>query len=267
MQDENDELLLLDEAPDKAEGEEEIQPDLSGDDLILDDEPELEEGTDLPNLLRRELREAQKERALLRKRVAEYEERAAPVIADIGPKPTMAEYDFDEVAWGAAVDKWSDDKVKVALQKASTKTPDQAIQEEFQSDVQRYNAELSELPYADKDDVLKVAQEALPDTHKVTLVQVAKNPGKLQYALGKSPALMESLLAIKSPVKLAAELVRIEEKLNMRSQKKPPAPSSTIKGNASAPSADKTLARLEKQASDTGNRSELVKYKKANGLL
>lgn len=256
MDPEEEELLLDQQADDddltdhEDEGEEEIG---FGDDADDDGDP-----ADLPKKLRNEIRERDRAIAALSRRAADAEERAKPAPVEVGPRPKLSDYDYDEEAYDAAVDEWSDRKV--AAQLASQQKPADA-EEEARNDVQRYEASIASLSFADAAEVVADVRAALTPQQQYIIASVTNEPGKLLYALGRNPGKLRELVGITNPAKFIAKVALTEAAMRV-GKKQAPAPEKVRQGNAMPKGSDKELAKLEKEAERTGDRTALIRYRK-----
>ncbi len=251
---EDDQDLVIDDEP----GEEEPEVSFEG------DEPEDDGAADLPKRLRSEIKERDRELVLRNQRIAELEKKTAPVAVEVGPKPKLEAFDYDEDKWDAAVEEWSDNKVAAALQKREA-VADDGLLEEAQTDVTNYQDGIRSLAFADAKEVTEAVSQALPVNLQYVIAAVANDPATLTYALGKHPARLAEVLAIKNPTKQIAAIVRMEASMKVGQSRKAPEPDRPSKGNASAAvKADKELARLEAEAEKNGgDRSAIAAYKLA----
>lgn len=244
-----DPLADVEEEGGEQEGDEEIG-------FVGEEEDGDDTAPDLPKRLREEIKKRDRENAALKKRVAELDQPAAPI--DPGPRPTREDHDWDDEAYDAAIDKWNEARFQAQAQAAE---PTDAANEAKQ-DVERLTTGIATLTYADAQEVVPAAMEVLTAEQQFVIASAAKEPAKLIYALGKNPARLKSLLDIKNPVKLIAEIARTEMQMTVRS-KTPPPPENVRKGDGKASvTTDKEEARLEKEAERTGNRTELIRYRK-----
>jgi hypothetical protein len=92
------------------------------------------------------------------------------------------------------------------------------------------------------------------------------------YALSKNTGLANRLVSITNPIKLAAEVAKIEKEIKVRKKSNAGkiVPEGTLKGNATGAVAtskvDKQLAKLEKEARETGDRTLVAKFKRENNI-
>lgn len=229
-----------------------------------DDEPEEDDAPDLPKKLRNEIKDRDRQLVVMRQQLEESQKKSAPIAIEVGPKPRLEDFDYDEDKHSAALDEWSDNKVAAAIQKQN-EVADDGLLEEAQNDVAKFQSGIQSLAFADAKEVTKAVGDALPDKLQYMIAATALDPATFTYALGKHPSKLAEILAIKNPTKQIAAVVRMEASLKVGQTRKAPDPDRPQKGNASASarSADKELARLEAEAAKTGDRTALIKYRKA----
>jgi len=104
------------------------------------------------------------------------------------------------------------------------------------------------------DDALSVVQRGI-------LVDCAKDPAALKYALGKNPAKLKELAAIDNPAHYTWALSQLETKLKVEPRRTAPPPERVVRGSGSlSGTTDKTLESLMAEADKTGDRSKVAKY-------
>jgi hypothetical protein len=224
--------------------------------LTFGEEDDDDTAPGLPKKLRNEIKERDRALALANKRIAELDKPAAPI--DVGPRPTREEHDWDDEAYDAAVDAWNERKLTAQTQASEPND----LQAEAQRDVQNLTTGLAALTYPDKDDIVPATMEMLTPEQQFIFATAAKDPAKLIYALGKNPSRMKALLEIKNPVKFITEVARTEMQMTVKTRQAPQ-PEHIRNGDARpGGGADKELARLEKEAQRTGDRTALIRYNK-----
>jgi len=232
-----------------------LTPDMEADDA--------DEGNDQPDdnavirEMRQKLREAKREARALREKVPE----AKPV--EVGPRPRLEDFDYDEDKHGEAVDAWNERKfeARLAAQQAG-QTATAPIKQDWEGDLARFKdsaAKLTATPGAKE--ALEEVEETLSPAQQMCLLKVSKDAAALMFALGKDPDKLDALAEITDPIKFTAEVTRMEMEAAMSARKKP-AVDTPVRGKAAtSESSDKQLARLEKEAERTGNRTALIQYK------
>lgn len=228
------------------------------------DEPE-EDDTEAPNALRQmreELKERQRKIIAIERENEELRKKTAPAPVEVGPRPKLEEFDYDEDKHNAALDQYEDRKVQAALQK-QTAAADNGLVEEAQADVAKFQASVSALTFPDAKAIIASVGETMPAEMQYAVAATAIDPATFIYALGKHPAKLQELLAIKNPTKQIAAIVRMEASMKVGNSRKPPEPDRPQRGNASAaPKTDKELARLHKSAQESGDYSAYLEYKR-----
>lgn len=257
LDDEPEELLLEDVA---EVAEEDLEPEVS----FGDDEPEEEEdeAPDLPKKLRNEIKDRDRQLVVMRQQLDDAQRKSAPVKVEVGPKPRLEDFDYDEDKWDVAVDAWSDTKVQAAIQE-QTAVKDDGLLEEAQNDVAKFQTGIQSLAFADAKQVTEAVASALPANLQYVIAATANDPATFTYALGKHPARLQEILSIKNPTKQIAAIVRMEATLKVGQSRKAPEPDRPQRGNASsATKPDKELARLQGDAQRTGDYTEYLAYKR-----
>lgn len=232
--------------------------------LTLDDvaDPELTEA-DQPGdnsvirTLRQQLREEQKRRK-------ELEQASAPKAVELGPKPTLADFGYDEEQFETALDAWKEEKRKADAAAEQQQAAQAEQGKVWQEAEQRYRTEAASLGLDDFEERQAAVDEALGPAAAVIAV-AAKSPAKVVASLAKNPAALAELAKLKNnPIGLAAAIARAEARGEGTMKKRtPPNPDRPASGSAPMPGgADKKLAQLEKEAEKTGDRTALIAYRR-----
>lgn len=181
----------------------------------------------------------------------------------LGAKPTLEACDFDTDRFETELTTWHERKRAVDDLTAKKQKEADDAQKAWQSQLDNYKAQKSALKVPDFEDAEAVVLESLNTTQQGIIVSGADTPANVIYALGKNPAKAKELASIKDPVKFAFAVAKLETQLKVTPRKAPPAPERPVRGSASAVGVnDPKLARLEAAAEKSGDRSELVRYKK-----
>lgn len=213
--------------------------------------------------MRQELKEKMREIDALRKAAP-----AAPTI-EVGEKPTLAALNYDEDAYEAAVDKWRERKAAAEAEKARAEEQSRTANEAWQADLQSYRRKQEALGLDDFEEAEETIKSALNQVQQAVIVKSADDPAAFIYALSKSGAKMTELAKIQDPIKMAAAVARMEGAVKVVKKRKAPAIDRPQQGSARPPikgDKAKQLEKLEAAAEKTGDRTEVVRFKKANGL-
>ncbi len=203
----------------------------------------------------RELRKANRE---LQKRIAAQERKAEPQPVEIGEKPSMESCEYDEDRFETELDAWKARKAKRAEQDRTAGERQQSQAREWSGRMEAYEADKRSIRVADYQAAEEEVFAALPvETQAVLLT--TKKPAALIYALAKNPAKLAELSEL-NLMEAAKKIGVLEDRLQMGTRR-PPNPDRPVRGNAAPVNADKELARLEKEASRTNDRSAVAAYK------
>lgn len=239
-----------------AEGEED--DDAPGFD---DDEDGEDDDGELPKRLRARINDQGHVIATLSRKLAETSAAARPTAIEVGERPTLEGCDYDEDRLRTETDAWIDRKIAASTTESAAPT---TAEEEARQDVERYQASISKLTYADAGDVVGKAREALTPAQEFMISQASNEPGKLLYALGRHPEKLAELVRISNPAKFIVRVATLEANMKSGSNRRQaPQPERIPRGNAAARtgSVDQTEAKLEKEARRSGDRTELIKYR------
>jgi hypothetical protein len=254
------EPVEAEENQDDGAGQQEAEP---GEMVIsLGDEPVEEEQQRAPEWVR-ELRKSDREKA---KRIRELEQQlqaSAPGQKQeaLGTKPTLEGCDFDADKFEAELTAWHDRKRQVDDKAAQERKAAEEAQAAWDAKVSAYNTAKAELPVADFEDAEAAVLEHLDQVKQAIILNGADKPEQLMYALGKSPAKLKELAAVKDPVKFAFAVAKLEAQVKVTERKKPPAPEKTVRGSGGTGIAvDSTLERLQAEADRTGDRTKVAQY-------
>jgi hypothetical protein len=226
-----------------------------------EDLPEAPQGQ-LPNRLRKLLREKDKELRELRARTP------APAQVELKPRPKLEQFGFNEEEHAKALDAWYEEKrVKVDEPQARAKREQETAEKEWQAKQAAYNTAKQTLKVKNFAEAEENVKEALSDVQQGLLLDGADRPEVAVYILGMRPKLLAELAAIKSPAKFAARIGKLEADLSIERKAGAPAPEARAPraagsaGSIGNAAYERELARLEKEYERTGDRTAIRKLK------
>jgi hypothetical protein len=181
---------------------------------------------------------------------------------EVGEKPTLAACDYDEARFEQELDAWKERDARAKAQEQEAIRTQQAQQEAWQKRLGELAVKKTELGVKDYDQAAEEVRTTFNELQQGMIIRAAKNPAKMIYALGKSPAKAAELAKITDPVDFIAEVARLEGKTTVQRKSAPP-PEQTVRGSAPLSRVvDKEEKRLEAEAQKTGNRTELIRYRR-----
>jgi len=255
----DDELALAPDDEQEDQTEAEAETDEDDETVIAFGEPVEDGAAPVPeSSVIRDLRKANRE---LAKKLHQVSQGNQPQRIEVGEKPNLAACDYDEDRFEADLDAWK--QRKAAAERAETEQQQRAKaeQEAWAKRAESYTADKAKLRVPDFESAEDEVFSALSEQHQALILMTDK-PAALVYALSRDPAKLEQLS--KLDLARAAMLVgKLEDKVTV-TKRKLPNPDRPIRGDApvSSASSDKELARLEKEAERTGNRTALIAYRK-----
>lgn len=260
MQETSEETVAADEEP---EGDDEFV--VSFGDEEADEKPEAE--SNVLRTVRQKEREGRKRIKELEKELqAKQQEKAV----ELGPEPKLEDFAYDTKAHSEALLEHFKLRQKVEEQEQAEKAKQEAVQKEFNAKLDTYNTGKSTLGVKDFDESEAVITDTLSATQQGVIVDVAQDAAKFVYALGKYPDKAEELAKITNPVQFAAAIARMESKMTVTGKKSKPAPEKRIAtstgASMSGANIKKKLNALQEKAAKSGDRTEVVAFKRKHNL-
>lgn len=214
--------------------------------------------------LRKKEREARKRIKELEAQVQQVKPTEKPI--EVGPKPRLADFDYDEDDFESAVEQWHERKRQVEQQQAAKQAEEEMAKQAWQTKMQSY--EERRLNVASKvrdfEEVEEVAKDKLTATQQGILIHAAENPELILYHLGKNPKKAQELSEITDPIQFAFAAAKLDSQMKIQTRKPSTQPERKPSGSAGLSGViDQKLAQLEAKAAKTGDRTELIKYKKS----
>jgi hypothetical protein len=215
--------------------------------------------------LRKNYRELQRENRELKAKLTTPQPGEPKSSSALGEKPTLEKFDWDTEKYEQALTSWFDQKRKAGEETAATEREAKAAQEAWQAKLDSYTKAKTELKVKDYDEAEAAIQEALSITQQGIILQGAKNPALVVFALGKNRTKVQEFAKITDPVKFAFAVAELELQLKVTPRSKaPPKPESVLRstGASTTGSVDSTLERLRDEAAKTGDFTKVAAYKR-----
>lgn len=217
--------------------------------------------------LRKSWKSYKKENRQLKQELEKIKEASKPQISAQapGPRPKLEDpgIDYDTDIYVRKIDEWHDKNRLYEDEKRRAEEQQKKEQETWQKQLNLYNEKKQSLPVKDYDDAEMVVEDLLSPTQQGIIVQGAKNPELVVYALGKNPKRAKQLADIKNPVNFAFEIARLEGQLKTSKRKPATEPEKTIQSTGRiSGTVDSTLEKLRRDAEKTGDYTKINAYKR-----
>lgn len=247
---ESDDVSEDDKADDQKEDEGDIEDE--SDTLVVEiageDDPE---ETPVIRTLRQKARDAAKKVKELERKLEE--KTATEQAAELGPKPKLEEFDYDEDKFAEALTEWTARKSESDAVKAKEAEAQKQAEAEWNDRIAVYNERKQKLGAHDFDEAEDVVKTGLSVTQQSIIVDAAMSPEVVVYAVGKNPDVLERLSKISSPIRFAAEIARLETKMKVSGMKSKPAPESRPKDTKAPTTGKAQLEKLRAKAERSGD--------------
>ncbi|WP_180163641.1 hypothetical protein [Acinetobacter sp. YH12069] len=214
--------------------------------------------------LRKKEREARKRIKELEAQVQQAKPADKPI--EVGPKPKLADFDYDEDQFESAVEQWHERKRQVEQQQVAKQAEEEKAKQAWQNKMQSYEERRQNVAskVRDFEEVEEAAKDKLTATQQGILIHAADNPELILYHLGKNPKKAQELSEITDPIQFAFAAAKLDSQMKIQTRKPSTQPERKPSGSAGLSGVvDQKLAQLEAKAAKTGDRTELIKYKKS----
>ena len=209
------------------------------------------------------IRDLRKANRVLATEVSALRRANPPQTIELGDKPTLASCGFEDAVFEAEFEQWQSRKAQADRQTAELESRKEVLTQRNTALAETYKAGKVALRVSDFDDAESLVSDALP--HETMAILLRKANPALVYALAKSPTKRAALAKFDPQTELPEVAFFIGElgaKLTMDTRK-PLSPERRVTGSAGfAGSTDKELARLEKEAERTGDRTKLGAHRR-----
>jgi hypothetical protein len=197
-------------------------------------------------------------------RLAELAKPSAPQVVEVGEKPTLESCDYDEDTFETALDAWKDRKRQAEEATTQAQRDAQANPAAWAEEMADFGRKKLALKVRDFEAAEEEVVAGLSQTQQAIVIKASSDAAKVIYALGKHPAKLATLAAIQDPIKFAVAVSKLEGTLKVTTgNRTAPAPEGIVRGSAPiSRQTDKHLQRLEAEAERTGDRTEVVRYKR-----
>jgi hypothetical protein len=224
------------------------------------------EAPPLVTKLRHQLRDAQRQ-LRTRSNLPAVDDDPAPTIP---AKKTLEQFDYDQ----DAKDAYDESRISAAAEHARWEARQESrkteAQKSEQSKRQRIEQQVQSLGVGDYQARLETVGTVLSPAHLNAIAEAAKNAPQFLYALSRSETKLDEIAAmpldtIPDVLRFAAAIGSMERDVKVQKRKAPP-PETQVRGGTASVAvtgADKELARLEKEADRTGDRSAVIRYRRS----
>ncbi len=229
---------------------------------IGDEKPEPDE---VPASAPQWVKDLRKENRELKKRLkASGSDAGTPQRKALGPKPKLADADYDEAKHEAALDAWYEAKREAEKAERDATDAQTAQQREWDARLQAHTKAKGALKVKDYDAAEEAVFEELDQTQQGILIGGCGNSALVVLALKQNSKELKRLAAIKDPVKYTFELAKLETKLKTTKRRPATAPEGSVErsNTGGVRTSEAALDKLRAQAEKTGDYSKVHEYRR-----
>lgn len=219
--------------------------------------------------LRRSLKDSTKEKRELQAKLAELQrqQQSDPVKPEdqIGKKPDLEDYDWDQDAFAEALIQWNAKKQEIEKEIEQKREAERQEAEKWQNVLDNYKESKQRIRNDDFELVENVVLETLSQEQHALILASSDKPALEVYMLGKNPDDLKRLSEIKDQARFVYELAKLQATKGPKmAGKKKPAPEKRVKGSAPRVNGkDAKLQRLREEAQRTGDFTKVAQYKRS----
>lgn len=274
MADEAEDTLDLDlEQDETPENQTEGEPAEGAEESVEDEADELEVAigdevaeptaarkpdSDLIRKLRAEIRDRDQ-------RLAVYVKEEAPKPIEVGERPALEAFDYDEEKHAEAVEAWVSRKAEATAQTAKANEAQEATKTAWAAELADFGKKKAAMRAKDFSASEDEVVSTLTQIQQAIIIKASNNSAQAIYTLGKFPKKLAELAAIEDPVKFTAAFVRMEGTFKVTPRREAPDVDRPVKGSGSLATKgpDAKLDKLEADADKSGDRTKVIAYKRA----
>jgi hypothetical protein len=265
MDEEQAEMLIEDEALTEAADAEPVEDEQSND----DEEIVITIGKDAAPASEREAPEWAKQLRVRNRELVDENNRLKGVAvkqeAELPPKPKPSDFDYDDEAYESAFDAWKEKETRQRVEQAKAEEARNKADEAWQGEIRAFESQKQTFAKVKGwEDAEATFVGSFSDVQQAILINAAPDKALLVYALGSNQEARERLSKLTDLSKFAFEAGLFAGSVKMERRKPSTSPESAVTPSAPlSAGVNKRLAELEAKAEKTGDRTELIRYRKS----
>lgn len=250
-----DEVIIIDEdAPEIEEVEEEQAEEITAPSFEEEEGSQPGDDSGLVKHLRQQIKD--------RDEKLKAAEKFVPQEQPLRAKPSLYDdHNGDEDAYEADLLAYHDEKRQREQSQQQAEQARQQAQQTWEEKRQNHEKGLQSLGFDDADEANATVSSTLNKWQNEVLIKYTGNSAALAYALAKNPAKLAALASEGDVIEFGHAVKVLEGKMKM-SKARAPLDKVPSGSNKLAAGSDEKLAKLEKQADETGDRTALIAYRK-----
>lgn len=199
-----------------------------------DDDPDLVDAEDDSATIRKMRARLRDEKRRNRELARQMEQATQSEQQELGERPTLDQFDYDEEAYAEALASYLDRKKEADQKAAAEQERAERLNKAFEAKKAAYEVNKAKLNAPDFENAEAAIKDTFTPVAQGVMLSAAKEPERVVYALGKSPALREALAKLQDdPIAMAAEIGRMESRIQLKPRKPATKPERRVKGSAS----------------------------------
>lgn len=215
--------------------------------------------------LRKNQKELRRENEELRSKLSTPSQAAG--VEEPGAKPTLESCGWDADKLEAQLDAWHEKKRAATEAKSKREDAEKKQRESWEATQRAYEKAKTALKVPNFDISEDRVKESLSQVQQAILLKAtrsADSAAQMVAALGSNPKKLKEVAAITDPVEFAGAIGELKAMLKVTPRRTAPIPETPLRGSSARPTGtvDAKLAKLLKEAQETGNMGPYRAYKR-----
>lgn len=210
--------------------------------------------------LRKSYREEKKRSRELEDRLRSLESANNPP-KTLGKEPEIEDFDYDadqfKVAWKA----WNERKSEVEAVAKRAKDEETAKATQWKETLDNYEKQKQATQAEDMDDAEDAVKSILNTTQQGIILHAADNPASVVLEIGRNERKAIELASITDPIKFAAAIAKLEERMKTTTTRKAPAPEKRTPETGGTRPSGSVSGNAEKLLEEAQKTGDMTKYR------
>lgn len=210
--------------------------------------------------LRKSYREEKKRSRELEERLRSLESVNNPP-KTLGKEPEIEDFDYDTDQFKAAWKTWNERRAEIEAESRKLKEAEEAKANEWKATLDNYEKQKQATQAEDMDDAEDAVKSILNTTQQGIILHASDNPASVVLEIGRNERKAIELASITDPIKFAAAIAKLEERMKTTTTRKAPAPERRTPETGGARPSGSVSGNAEKLLEEAQRTGDMTKYR------
>jgi hypothetical protein len=180
---------------------------------------------------------------------------------ELGKEPEIEDFDYDTDKFKAAWKDWNIRRTEVESAAKRVKDEEDAKANEWKSTLENYEKQKIAVQADDMDDAEDAVKSILNTTQQGIILHAADNPASIVLEIGRNERKAIELASITDPIKFAAAIAKLEERMKTTTTRKAPAPEKRAPEAGGARPSGTSAGNADKLLEEAQKTGDMTKYR------